>query len=226
MVKPWFYSQNSDSIIADMNLFTQLRQHAQTQPETIAYASRHRIATYRKLWSRIERGTARLQGEWGIRRGDVVAYCGQGHPDALVLYVALARCGALLAPLEHASLQARMDEIVREYRIKVVLHDDQAPVESIATPALIAPVSALIDTRCPYQSSGIVEDPAQPSLIIIDPALNRNVRGEQKTLRQMAAAASAGAAPAHRIAGSLFDERLFAALVLPVLMAGRTLHFD
>ncbi|MES2536549.1 MAG: AMP-binding protein [Pseudomonadota bacterium] len=208
-----------------MNLFTQLSQHARIQPETIAYTSRHRIASYRKLWSRIERATARLQAEWGIKSGDAVAYCGQGHPDALVLYVALLRCGALLVPLEHPSLQKRINEIARVVELKIILHDDHAPIQHIDAAAMIAPISALIMTRCPYQPSCILEDPSHPGLIRIDAAQDAALHSEQKSLLQITAAASACADPARRIAGFLFDAEILGGVVLPALMAGRTLDF-
>src|SRR4051812_25241185 len=124
----------------NMDLFTQLRQHAQNQPATVASASRHRLATYRKLWSRIERATARLQAEWQVKRGDRVAYCGQAHPDSLVLYIALARSGACLVPLEQAALQAQAGLIARHLGIRLILHDDEASPPSELAGALVKPL--------------------------------------------------------------------------------------
>ena len=80
-----------------------LQDHAQRRGDLLAHVLPDRDITYRRLWSRIERGSARLYGEWGVRRGDRVAYIGRGHPDAIVLYFALLRIGAALLPLEAMS---------------------------------------------------------------------------------------------------------------------------
>ena len=80
-----------------------LQDHAQRRGDQLAHVLPDRDITYRRLWSRIERGSARLYGEWGVRRGDRVAYIGRGHPDAIVLYFALLRIGAALLPLEAMS---------------------------------------------------------------------------------------------------------------------------
>jgi acyl-CoA synthetase (AMP-forming)/AMP-acid ligase II len=208
-----------------MNLFELLRQHARIEPDSIAVSSSHRSMTYRKLWSRIERATARLQYEWGIESGDTVAYCGQAHPDAIVLYVALARCAARLVPLEHRALQSRIGEVVRALDVTIVVHDDQAPVEAAGLPAALKPLSALIMTRCPYQPSVIAEDAARPSLVVIRSPANGHVRSEQKSPDRMIVRTSAAQNRVYAVADSLFDDDVFAPVVLQALLAGRTLIF-
>lgn len=221
-----FSVKSCNQIKLNMNLFALLRQHALIQPDTVALSSRHRLATYRKLWSRIERATARLQGEWDVRSGAALAYCGQAHPDAIVLYMALARCGARLVPLEHPALQSQIDAIARELDIKIVLHDDDhAPVGRMHGSAVFKPLSALIMTRCPYQPSAVVEDQARCSLVNIDSVSNGRIRHTGKSLDQIAAHIPALSGPRHEIADSLFDQAVFAPIVLPTLIAGGTLIF-
>ena len=53
-----------------------LQRQAQAHSDAVAYVLPNRVITYRRFWSRIERACARLQGEWGVRQGDVVAYVG------------------------------------------------------------------------------------------------------------------------------------------------------
>ena len=80
-----------------------LYDHAGRFGDELAHVLPDRDITYRRLWSRIERGSARLFGEWGVCAGDRVAYVGRGHPDAIVLYFSLLRIGATLLPIEAMS---------------------------------------------------------------------------------------------------------------------------
>jgi non-ribosomal peptide synthetase component F len=197
-----------------IGLFQALERHARVQPQAIACASRFRLASYRKLWSRIERATARLQGEWTVGAGDVVAYCGDGHPDALVLYAALARCGAVLLPLEHEAGRAALPRLARDIALKLALYDDELSPPRIAQPAY--PLSMLIGTPCAYQATVSIPDPDAVSLLRLadDGSLRR------LGLRQLAAGLASGQRDVH---GALFDADVFGPVVLPALCAGDTL---
>jgi non-ribosomal peptide synthetase component F len=192
------------------SLFQALQRHAQQQPDAIALASRFRLASYRKLWSRIERATARLQGVWRVGAGDVVAYCGDGHPDALVLYVALVRCGAMLLPLEHAAARAALPRLA----VTLALFDDELSPPRIAQP--VHPLSMLIGEPCAYQARVTTPDPDACSLLRLagDGSLRR------LSLRQLAAEPAIASRDVH---GALFDADVFGPMVLPALCAGDTL---
>ena len=82
------------------SLLSVLQGHANERGDLLAHVLPDRDITYRRLWSRTERASARLQGEWGVQAGDTVAYIGGGHPDAIVLYFSLLRIGASVLPLE------------------------------------------------------------------------------------------------------------------------------
>jgi non-ribosomal peptide synthetase component F len=196
------------------SLFQALQRHAQQQPDAIALASRFRLASYRKLWSRIERATARLQGVWEVGAGDVVAYCGDGHPDALVLYVALARCGALLLPLEHAAARAALPRLADTLALRLALFDDDLSPPRNAQPAY--PLSMLIGEPCAYQARVATPDPDACSLLRLadDGSLRR------LSLRQLAAEPASAGRDVH---GALFDADVFGPVVLPALCAGDTL---
>jgi non-ribosomal peptide synthetase component F len=196
------------------SLFQALERHAREQPQTIACASRFRLATYRKLWSRIERATARLQGEWQVRPGDVVAYCGDGHPDALVLYAALAHCGALLLPLEHAAARAALPGLADAAALTLALFDDELSPPRIAQP--VHPLSMLIGEPCAHQVSMASPDPAACSLL----RLEDDAGLCQLSLRQLAAGPVSDSRDVH---GALFDADVFGPVVLPALCAGDTL---
>ncbi len=104
-----------------------LESHADAHGDRLAHVLPGRDITYRRLWSRIERGSARLQGEWGVKPGDLVAYAGNGHPDAIVLYFSLLRIGASLLPLE-AMTEADMNAALDAMHAVLVIHDDELGV--------------------------------------------------------------------------------------------------
>ena len=196
------------------SLFQALERHAHGQPHAIACASRFRLASYRKLWSRIERATARLQGEWDVMPGDVVAYCGDGHPDALVLYVALARCGASLLPLEHAAARATLPRLADTVALTLALFDDDLSPPRIAQPAY--PLSRLIGEPCACQARVSAPDLDACSLLRLDD--DGTLR--RLSLRQLAAGPGSDSRDVHE---ALFDADVFGPVVLPALYAGDTL---
>lgn len=207
-----------------MNLFNILRQHVATQPNAIASRSSRRIVTYRKFWSRIERATARLKDEWHVKPGDTVVYWGQGHQDALMLYIAVARCGAKLLPLEHASLQQDSSTILQKIPAALLLHDDETTFEVPPAAAVVANLSSLIATRC-HHTPPVTEDVQQPSLLSLLIEKDHVPQEKEQSLHQLTSAASADATRTFRIADTLFDKDIFAPQVLPVLVAGGTILF-
>jgi acyl-CoA synthetase (AMP-forming)/AMP-acid ligase II len=107
-----------------------LQSQASLHTERLAHVLPDRDITYRRLWSRIERGSARLQGEWGVRPGDTVAYVGAGHPDAIVLYFSLLRIGASLLPLEGVAPAVVAVQCAR-HRVVLAVHDDGVDVHGV-----------------------------------------------------------------------------------------------
>ncbi|HEY6772962.1 MAG TPA: AMP-binding protein [Oxalicibacterium sp.] len=201
------------------SLFDILRHRAARAPASIATRSSERVFTYRRFWSRIERGTARLIGEWGVAPGDTIAYWGQGHQDALSLYFAAARCGIRLLPLEHASLRDGATALLQQHRVAVLLHDDEIAAETLpaVSPALrIARLSSLVATRCHYYPP-VEENASIPGLIL--PASSHSL------LQLTDGIDAATVADTFRVTAALFDEDVFAPCVLPVLAAGGTILF-
>ena len=66
-------------------LLAMLSAHAREHGDRLCHWLPERSITYRRLWSRIERASARLQGEWHVQSGQTVAYIGRSHPDIVVL---------------------------------------------------------------------------------------------------------------------------------------------
>lgn len=211
-----------------MNLFTILRHHVATQPNAIASRSSRRTVTYRKFWSRIERATARLTSEWHVKAGDTVVYWGQGHQDALMLYIAVARCGAKLLPLEYAPLHQDSIAILKNIPAVLLLHDDETIFEVSPAVPVIANLSSLIATRCQHNPP-VSEDINQPSLISLTTQANGRVQTSEKSLGQLLEDAQphivSSSASEFRIAEALFDAEIFAPQVLPILIGGGTIIF-
>ncbi|WP_229723999.1 AMP-binding protein [Oxalicibacterium solurbis] len=204
------------------SLFDILRHRAARAPASIATRSSERVLTYRRLWSRIERGTARLISEWGAASGDTIAYWGQGHQDALSLYFAAARCGIRLLPLEHASLRENATALLRQHRVAVLLHDDDIAVETLPAASFvprIARLSSLVATRC-HHYPPVDEKASVPSLIL--PA---DVQTPRSLLQLTEGITDVAATHTFRVTAALFDDDVFAPCVLPVLAAGGTILF-
>ncbi len=206
-----------------MNLFNILRHHVATQPNAIASRSSRRVVTYRKFWSRIERATARLKSEWHVQAGDTVVYWGQGHQDALMFYIAVARCGAKLLPLEHAPLHEESIAILQKIPAVLLLHDDETIFEVPPAAPVIANLSSLIATRC-HHTPPVTEDISLPSLISMASG-SRTLELSERSLHQLLGEVAPDATREFRIAEALFDADIFALRVLPVLAAGGTIVF-
>ena len=222
-----------------MTPFELLRQHVQERPDAIAASTPYRVATYRKMWSRIERSTARMQGEWAIRPGDTIAYFGCGHLDALVMYFAAARCGACVLPLEHAALQADAQALIATAGATLVLVDDALALGSEHFAVASRPLSSLIATLCRHRAT-MLEDSAAISLLEFArqgeeaevsaghasaPATAGVPIPRARSLDALALAARTCPAGHHRVDAGLFDAAVFAPVVLATLLAGETLVF-
>ena len=148
----------TDPSVDPSHLLEMLQRHATAHGDARCHLLPDRVITYRRFWARIERASARLQGEWGIAQGDTVAYIGHGHPDALVLYFALLRIGARLLPLEQPGYPTSV--AIAIYNPSLVLYDDTRP--EINIPA--SPLHALLALWCTHDPHPVVDDVRSASL--------------------------------------------------------------
>lgn len=201
-----------------MDFFSLLREHACLRTEAPAVSSPRRSMTYRKLWSRIERATARLQCEWGVSRDDTVAYLGNSHPDSLVLYFSLARCGACLLPLSPVQSDFERTLLIEQFQCRLLIVDDDLATEPGSAVRIL---SSLIATPCPHQPEGLVEDMAHPALLcdsVTKPASMQFVSLAE--LRNEGGTFVRASQPAKVSITSLFERETFSRFVLPVLQNG------
>jgi acyl-CoA synthetase (AMP-forming)/AMP-acid ligase II len=192
-----------------------LQRQAQAHSDAVAYVLPNRVITYRRFWSRIERACARLQGEWGVRQGDVVAYVGTGHPDALILYFALLRLDASLLPLE-----ALAPEVVREaltsQPASLVLHDEGLVVDTIKA----QPLQLLLEDWCHYEPLCVEEVSSNAQLLL------RADNGELQSLKiDHLLSAMAPQARSLYVGQQIFSLNILTSVIFPALHAARELIF-
>ena len=192
-----------------------LQRQAQAHSDAVAYVLPNRVITYRRFWSRIERACARLQGEWGVRQGDVVAYVGSGHPDALILYFALLRLDASLLPLE-----ALAPEVVRVALIgqpvSLVLHDEGVEVDTIKAQSL----QLLLEDWCHYEPLCVEEVSSNARLLL------RADNGELQSLTiDYLLSAMAPQAGSLYVGQQIFSLNILTSVIFPTLHAARELIF-
>ena len=193
-----------------------LQHQAQAHSDAVAYVLPNRVITYRRFWSRIERACARLQGEWGVRRGDVVAYVGSGHPDALILYFALLRLDVSLLALE-----ALAPEVVRtaliDPTVSLVLHDDGLAFDTIKS----QPLQLLLEDWCHYEPQCVDEVSSSAQLLLIS---------EQGDLQSLSMdhllSAMAPEVKSVYVGERIFSLNILADIVFPALHGARELIFS
>lgn len=203
-----------------MKLLALLKSQASCHGDKTAHLLPDRIITYRRLWSRIERAAARLQGEWQVQPGEVVAYYGDGHPDSLVLYCALLQIGAQLLPLEGPN-RLPAQRILREMKVRLLLHDDVLSLADFKLP-LVHALSDMLATWCHFDPLIVEENPARPALWLRDScdALSTMRAYALQELQVLPAARRWG-----QVVGPVFRAETLAGLIFPALMEARPLHF-
>jgi hypothetical protein len=167
----WFLRKIMQMTTRTPDLLALLRDHADKHGDQLAHVLPDRDITYRRLWSRIERGSARLFGEWGVREGDLVAYVDRGHPDSIVLYFALLRLGAILLPLESVSTSLTRP-LLAERQPKLLIQDDEGSMTGLTmgstTGSMTYPLEALLASWS-HHDPVLIDDPmSRPSLFIRD----------------------------------------------------------
>ena len=197
-------------------LLALLQSHADLRGDALAHLLPDRVITYRRFWSRIERASARLQGEWGVRQQDVVAYAGNAHPDAIVLYLALLRIGAVLLPLETIA-PVDWERLQQQAGAGLIVHNE-API----LPAAHAqPLSLLLADWCHFDPVLVDEDPAAAGLL-----LPVSGKLEPISLQQLSERMPAQVAFVSRVGDTLFDRMTLAGVILPALTNARSLQFS
>lgn len=203
-------------MINDSRLLAMLAAHAHAHGEQRCHLLADRVITYRRLWSRIERASARLQGEWGVRAGQTVAYVGHSHPDALVLYAALLRIGAFFLPLESVPRPSAM-HLLALTGATLALVDENVTLGDFP----VRPLSQLLAQWCHFDPVIVDENPVVRALLL--PSSSAGI--EAFSLDDLCAALPA-ALFTTRVSGPIFDRVTLSTVILPLLRDVQTLHFS
>ena len=207
---------------SNYSLLTILHDHAQSHGESIAHLLPDRVITYRRFWSRIERASARLQGEWGMVAGDTVIYWGSGHPDAIILYCALLRLGAKLMPCEDRDSEY-VQHMVKQTNSHLVVHDDALTFTSSSAHSL----SSLLADWCHFDPVVIQDESATPALYLHDFIQNDNrAVSVGELIQALSPLQQVDQAEAIVIDGPIFHKEKLINFILPALIAGRRLQFS
>ena len=78
---------------------------------------------FAQFWRRVERVTAHLQADWGVRRGQRVAWLGLNHELQLVTLVACARVGAVFMPLNFRLAVPELQQVLDDATPSLLVHD-------------------------------------------------------------------------------------------------------
>ena len=203
-------------MIEPSRLLAMLAAHAREHGDLVCHWLPERVINYRRFWSRVERASARLQGEWGVLSGQTIAYVGNSHPDILVLYAALIRIGASFMPLEdkpadsylHWMNQADISLVI----VNEVTHIKNKPTQSL--PLLLA-------DWCHFHPEIIEEDPSQPSLLL--PVEAHGI--DRLSLNELCVKLPTQAVT-DWLSGPIFTVETLTNIVLPALRDLQTLHFS
>ena len=203
-------------MIETSRLLAMLSAHAHEHGDLLCHWLPERLITYRRFWSRIERASARLQGEWGVKQGQTIAYVGASHPDIVVLYAALLRIGAAFMPLEGVSMQAAMS-FVQQAEISHVVVDDRTTVVGRTTYYL----PQLLADWCHFEPEVNEENPLLKSLLL--PSASGGI--DHLSLSELCVKLSPRAS-SQWVTGSIFDVESLTNIILPSLRDMQTLHFS
>lgn len=204
------------------SLLTILHDHALAHGDSIAHLLSDRVITYRRFWSRIERASARLQGEWEVKTGDIVIYWGLGHPDAIILYCALLRIGAKLLPCEDCDAEV-VERMVKKMHCQLVVHDDALsfPVGEAKS------LSALLADWCHFDPVVMEDESSTPTLYL--PNLsgnNEEALSLGELMQDIAVLDQDEIDKVIRVDGSIFLKDKLTQLILPALIARRRFLFS
>ena len=204
------------------SLLAILHDHALSHGENIAHLLPDRVITYRRFWSRIERASARLQGEWHVKADDNVIYWGLGHPDAIILYCALLRLGAKLMPCEDCNREY-VQHMVEQTKSHLVVHDDALTFTSSSAHSL----SSLLADWCHFDPTVIQDESSKPTLFLPDLSdVNSEAFSVSELMQNLSTLEQSETTEAVVVDGPIFQKEKLTQLILPALVAKRRLQFS
>jgi acyl-CoA synthetase (AMP-forming)/AMP-acid ligase II len=203
-------------MIEPSRLLAMLAAHGREHGDLLCHWLPERVINYRRLWSRVERASARLQGEWNVKSGQTIAYVGHSHPDILVLYAALIRIGASFMPLENRTIDSSL-LLMNQADISLVIVDKAMSFEGRATQSL----PQLLDGWCHFHPEINEEDPSKITLLL--PTASHAI--DYLSLNELCVKLPLSAST-NWLTGPVFTIETLTNNVLPALRDLQTLHFS
>ncbi|MEV6836326.1 long-chain fatty acid--CoA ligase [Streptomyces sp. NPDC051133] len=142
-------------------------RRARLDPTRIALRQGDRSVTYRRLADRVDRLAGALAAR-GVRHGDRIAHLGWNRPEALELFFAAGRLGALFVPVSPRLAPAEVTRLLRDCAPAALVHDAEqarAVAETCAGMGLVAG---------PAEQEAMTGEEARPpgrSVTLDDPAV-------------------------------------------------------
>lgn len=100
---------------------------AESRPAAVAVRDAESVLTWAELRTRVTDLAAALVADHGVRRGDVVGVCAGRGVDAVVGVLAVLRAGGAFLPLDPAAPLERLERVVTESDVDIVLADAGSP---------------------------------------------------------------------------------------------------
>jgi fatty-acyl-CoA synthase len=146
---------------------TVLEWHALHAPQAPAVRFGPNLYSYGEMDRRTRAVACRLWHEWGVRAGDRVAWLGANHVDQLTLLFALARIGAMLAPLNFRLAPAEWDGVLADCTPRCVVHDASWRDAARALAVRAGIVARDVDTLVPIAEGAPAPDHSHPDAPVL-----------------------------------------------------------
>ena len=106
-----------------------IERRARVAPDQVALVHGTTRRTYAELAERVGKLSAVLR-ERGVERGDRLAWLGENHPAFIETLFAVAKLGAVFAPVNHRLSPSTIAGLLDDYSVKlVIVEDDTAKIE-------------------------------------------------------------------------------------------------
>ena len=133
--------------VAPLRLDDIVLRHAQERPAHAALSQGGSTLSYAQLADRVEQVCKRLRG-LGVQDGDRVACLCFNAWEMVVLLLALARLGGMLAPLNYRLAAAEWDQLMVDCQPSLLVHDAGWREQAVAMAARHGVPVCSLDTVC------------------------------------------------------------------------------
>ncbi|MDA7025269.1 D-alanine--poly(phosphoribitol) ligase subunit DltA [Bacillus sp. CLL-7-23] len=135
-----------------MKLIELIKNHAQTQPDTLAFVNEEAKLTYQELWTKSEILANRLQKETIGDASPIIVY-GHMQPEMAISFLACVKAGHPYIPVDTSIPADRVLKIIKSSKAELLLNNSGNTVDT---------GDALISVIDPIQMDGAVHHETNP----------------------------------------------------------------